>query len=1210
MDGDANIRQTGPEEPSLSGEGMRACVPLSECSINPENQVIWPQLSYTVVKRPSTLSVRKMPSIMLLTLILGLLVETSLSVFIPFDNCLSPSKINSEPRQLQFVPYLYWAHLDTTTSAHTLNATVYGNVTGLLTKENYPPPDSPDWKNSSKTLGKILNVGSDNKLTTLFAKLNLLSYTPWNEPPARFCDATVNQECPLGPAFFVERNDTSKLPGFTISHDLSSSYAFATLSETLRVENGDAEKTVLACVSASITPDLGSKLKSLLTYIPVAILILAGVATLLASTYSPWGSTDIFRWSTNHGRDEDLLRLVTPGFADCLNYIQFIVLTGSLSLNYPGYYQPAVQNIAWSSLLFNESFVSGGNGTRPVQDGIYVTNGSHGLDRMSQFVGMTSVKDIWAGMAVWILVILAAVLVLTQVGFGLRWLHHQIASIPEEDLRNKNVPFSVGQVIRVIFNYFLLPITSLSMFQFAIASQVPAWVVALAAILLVLLVLFAVWLMMLIARTRPRSYLFDDLPTVLIYGPLYNTYCDDAAVFALVPLFLNLLRGIAIGALQPSGIAQIVVLAICEVILALTLNAFRPFPAPTSMNIYHTCFALVRLVTILLSVTFVPSLGVTEPTRGWLGYAILLMHGATLVLGFFLNAVVTLIEVVARLAGAGGESGAVGGATRGGLAKVLGMRQLSRRTPRSRAGTRSSYAASDAAMLGPEHDQKSFRMEGGRSRSMSASSRQLLNSEGRNSTAFADNMSAGMGHSRASGSGGFHPSTPMSGSTFSKSARNSARNSTARNSGGAIIGLKTAEAADPYYRKPRERRDTLDPTSPGVKSRESEGSRDFTKSKFTEMPSPDAEAGEGPSMSGMGTPVAAGVGHSELDDIPTDYQGPRQDYSVREVDFYYGVRGPALKSTGGTRKLKTGPADPTGPVSSATGWFKGLFGGKTKEKGKGFEVVRSARAPPPGLIPEWDQEAGINRKPYRDAPDSASHTPQPLSSDETGPPQRSFHSPEGETFEATSSDGESDFDEHPTSRVSPEPPSLPALDTGGGIEMPSRIGSRASKKSGGDRIRVRPPTVPRRSSKRNSSLGSSGDFGPSAFPTARLSTVSASPPQSPQKPRKLYNPDDSSDRHLGPSTGRLPFETSKSTAASTTSSNTQAEVEESQPPRAPHHTRQSSSALGQLAPDIRGDRPSSFGYVPQHRASENIHEASPDSADIVESSAEFVGRAQ
>ncbi|KAA8576275.1 hypothetical protein EYC84_006418 [Monilinia fructicola] len=71
------------------------------------------------------------------------------------------------------------------------------------------------------------------------------------------------------------------------------------------------------------------------------VLVCVGFATAFAGIYSPWGTNDIFRWTTNYGRDADLLRLVTPGFGDCLQYIQFVTLTGGLTLNYPGFINPS-----------------------------------------------------------------------------------------------------------------------------------------------------------------------------------------------------------------------------------------------------------------------------------------------------------------------------------------------------------------------------------------------------------------------------------------------------------------------------------------------------------------------------------------------------------------------------------------------------------------------------------------------------------------------------------------------------------------------------------------------------------------------------------------------------------------------------------------------------------------------------------------------------
>ena len=444
----------------------------------------------------------------------------------------------------------------------------------------------------------------------------------------------------------------------------------------MKVLTGDASELTLACVSASITPDLGKTVSSLLTFLPALILLVVGIATVSAAIFSPWGTVDIFRWTSNYGRDADLLRLITPGFGDCLQYIQFVVFTGSLSLNYPGFYQPVVSRVGWSVLMFNESFVSHGNGTQSLTDGVYSVNATYGLDGMRQLVGLTANKDIWAGMMIWLLAITAALVVLSQLGFVCRWVYRYITNIQEEDLRAKNAPFTGGLVIRLVFSYFLLPLVALSMFQFVIAGQSSAATVGLAALTFILVICFTLWLLWIIASVRPRSYLFDDLPTVLLYGPLYNTFSDHAAAFALVPLMMTLLRGIAVGAVQPSGIAQLVLLAICEVISILTLNAFRPFQSPTSMNAIHTAFAIVRLVAIMLSVAFVPSLSVGDSPRGWIGYVILLMHAITLFVGFFLHSLQTIIEVIARAAGAGGEEGVGGGAARGGLVKVCCLAAL------------------------------------------------------------------------------------------------------------------------------------------------------------------------------------------------------------------------------------------------------------------------------------------------------------------------------------------------------------------------------------------------------------------------------------------------------------------------------------------------------------------------------------------------------
>ncbi|KIX08057.1 uncharacterized protein Z518_02712 [Rhinocladiella mackenziei CBS 650.93] len=1121
-------------------------------------------------------------SLTIILLSLFVLSSSTRAAYVEFRNCLDASIVDSNPKLLQFDPVNVSAVFHNSSGNHNLNITIYGNVTGQATAQPYPPPDDPSWSDPNDTFGKIPDLSeANNKYTTLFARYNFLSYTAWNADPSRFCNSVVQGGCPLAPAFYVNSSELDQLPAFSVAHDLFSSYAFAALQATVRVQSGDANGQYYSCVTATITPDLGGYLQGILRYLPLAVLIVVGIATIAAAIFSPWGSTDIFNWSSNFGRDEDLLRLVTPGFGDCLQYIQFVVLTGSLTLNYPGFYQPAVSRVGWSSLMFNESLVTGGNGTQSLVDGVYEIrrNTKYGLDRMSQLVGMTSDKDMWADMIVWLVVIVAAASILTQVGFAARWVHRQIANEPAEDLRSKNGPFTFGNMVRIVLNFFLLPLASLSFYQLLIAGRGPAYSVALAAVCLVAVVAFSVRLILLFARTRPRSFLFDDLLTVLAYGPLYNTYCDDVATFALIPLLVNFLRGIAIGAVQSSGVAQVVLLAICEIVLILTIIAFRPFPSATSMNIYHTCFSVIRLITILLSIAFVPSLGVQDSSRGWIGYAILVVHACTLVFGFFLNAVQTLIEVIARLAGAGGRDQNTSGPTRGGLNKVFGMRQLSRRMPRRDHHPRHSMSSNVAMLAATENEQKQLQMAKTRSRSVSATSAVLLDS-GRNSSRISRNLDG-----RVLG-----VTTPDGSST--RGSRRLTDRLSGTGSLGGIVGLpRQVESKDPYYRPPR--RNTMEPLSSTDRRPAMSVANNGSKAVVSTEGAVDDDAGEGTS-----TPLR--VENDEFEDPANDGARAKIDYAVREVDFYYGVRGAALSS--GTRKLKTGPADPTGPVSTARGWFKGLLGGKTKEKNKGFEVVRSARAPPPGLFPPTPVPESRCPEPYHD---DAEETTQERSSVQNS---ARLASPQRRSISDEVSVMESDDEEQPVSNIPARPPSLPLIDSVGAIELPSRIGSEASRKA-----RAKPPTgevpevpavpaIPRKSSRRQSG----GDSGNRAGAGLRSSDIGQSKPTS----NKGHS------QNL--SANRIPFSNTQastprnkrySTGADSTTSSVLRDGDENVLVHSSYtnHLRDSASALGSHRADLRNDRPSNMGFVQQHRASDNIH-YSPDSPEFEGSTAEVHGR--
>lgn len=989
-------------------------------------------------------------------------VQSVTAVLVPFDNCLDKSYQMDKPTRLQWVPLFVDASFDDQDDRHTLKLTMWGNVTGVASSGNItlPAPGSPEWNDTSKHDGKIVGVpepdSSNPKVTTLFTNINVLTY---NEATERtdFCNQSLRHgACPLGPIWdFDSTNGTNRghLPYVTYTKDFYSSYAFSSFASKFSIIYGDSGNTQIGCVSATVTPDLGN-LAWMLKFLPLIVLVFVGAATIFAAVFSPWGTSDVFHWTSNYGRDPDLLRLVTPGFGDCLQYIQFVVLTGGLTLSYPGFYQPIVSQGSWSSLIFNQSFVSDSPGWISLRDGVYFTEGKYGLQRLAHLVGVGEVEDIWAGMMVWLMVIIGAVFVLTQGAFLVKWLYRAVRRVPEEDLRHKNLPFTLGNIVRLVLNYFLLPIVALSTFQLVVATRSPAYTVALAVVTLVLIIGFAAWLLHLIATSRPRAFLFDDLPTVLLYGPLYNTYSDEAAAFALIPVFLSFLRGIAIGAVQPAGVAQVVLLAICEIIQILTLHAFRPFHSPTSMNAYHTLFAGLRLVTILMMVAFVPSLEVEEGPKGWVGYAILVVHAGVLVLGFFLNAVQTIVEVVARLLGAGGDD--VRGQSRGGLSKIFGMRQLSRRMPRRAGGPIRHSQLSSAAMLDTDETFKTgYVMNDGRIRSQSAGSMGIMAKHHRHSSSGLEDISLNTAV-RNLDSGSFTPTTPGDASTFSfaPSAQAQGRSPTA-------FGMPTV---DPYFRPPRRRTTTETAYSPGAKPGGSWTSADWSQKRLSQSGVPLNDTAEfDPQMSRSATPGPYMIAYP-----------PRTDYTTREVDYYYGLRGERLNSDAPSRKLGTGPADPTGPMASAAGWLRNILGRSSKEKGKGFEVVRSARMPPamrtgavdyeddspPEGIPvamgvirngpiESDEEDNVRQA-------NADREAAALTAAETVPLR---------TAEDANDDIRDDTERYHDSEGLPTEPDLATVSQSSRAQTVTRRGNRTSNEDNDPSPLLSPP---RRSSKRNS----------------------------------------------------------------------------------------------------------------------------------------------
>ena len=309
----------------------------------------------------------------------------------------------------------------------------------------------------------VSNDSTWRNVTTLQPKVQIASFnTPINA--SSFCQGPLTDEygkasasCPLSPAIANITSDSDAhnltvlmrvLPSFSWEHNFTSGYSFASIDTTLIIISGDKDRTRIGCIHVETTPMLGKSNDAALTWVPAGILALVALGTVLAAMLNPWvGTTDIFRWSSNHGMDEDMIRLVTPGFADCLQWLQFFVLTGSLSLSYPGFYQPVVSRVAWSALLFNTSFFSHDpiSQQRWAGDGLYALDATaYGFERVAQAVGLQTVDDIWVCVMAFFGVVAVGTVVMPQLWFAGKWIVRKAMGHEEGDLTNKNLPFTFG----------------------------------------------------------------------------------------------------------------------------------------------------------------------------------------------------------------------------------------------------------------------------------------------------------------------------------------------------------------------------------------------------------------------------------------------------------------------------------------------------------------------------------------------------------------------------------------------------------------------------------------------------------------------------------------------------------------------------------------------------------------------------------------------
>jgi hypothetical protein len=305
-----------------------------------------------------------------------------------------------------------------------------------------------------------------------------------------------------------------------------------------------------------------------------------------------------------------------------MRYLQFVFLAGALTIDYPGFYQPVVGQLSWASLRYWAGPVDHGFIYPGVEDGMYVSNASYGLDYMARMVGHPQVPDIMINANINLLVLICAAMFI----IATFWL--AVGPSPQHPL-STTVHETGYLVLGAALVFFSFPLIAFMSNELRLIGYLPNYRVVIMA--LVTTVFFG-----------------------LNFVALNHFGCDQGSVaIALehsgqarrqtrpqiwlqrfghfLPQAVALLHGLIIGWLQDWGLVQLALLNVFEMALLVYLVVQRRWNSFMSRTVW--C-ALIRVLTLTFSIAFASP--TPEVTKQWLGYFILCLHAAVVVFGYFL----------------------------------------------------------------------------------------------------------------------------------------------------------------------------------------------------------------------------------------------------------------------------------------------------------------------------------------------------------------------------------------------------------------------------------------------------------------------------------------------------------------------------------------------------------------------------------------------
>ncbi|CDR45673.1 CYFA0S19e01662g1_1 [Cyberlindnera fabianii] len=411
-----------------------------------------------------------------------------------------------------------------------------------------------------------------------------------------------------------------------------------------------------SCFEVYVTPYHPNYITLTIFFGVLAIFVLGLVSTFYIYNYSSnQESSNVSLLIASSICNEPLLNELTPDVMSMLHYLQFTLFSVCLNLSYPWFLPVILSYMNWAALIrvdiFSSKFIN------PLAaDGVYMTLGRFGLLSIfpveNKAPSGRTISQIWGDFMIWIACCVAFFVLLSNFTVYFSQRRHR-----EGYPWHKALLSSLGVVVQFFYMYFPLPFVAISSFLIwgLITKQDNLNKVAASFAIIFEVVWIGVFLWFFLRNIwRSNARLYSSLRVISVWSPVYNYYKPELVWFVLLDKLKILFDGMVVGYGVNNGLAQLLLLVFANIGYIFLILWYQPF-FNRRKNLWTIVLSLLQLLSLLVSVAFIPSLSVNNGVRAVVGDFQLVIYGIVVLL-FLVFFVLRTLQVFKRRKNPGGRS--------------------------------------------------------------------------------------------------------------------------------------------------------------------------------------------------------------------------------------------------------------------------------------------------------------------------------------------------------------------------------------------------------------------------------------------------------------------------------------------------------------------------------------------------------------------------